>query len=98
MSTVDLKNARNDYYLHRLNAVRDPKVLCSELRCLGLMKSNLPSSLQFFQADVLNEYYVSVSSASPTCTYDDSDSIVARPGGLAGKRSFEFDLIDVETV
>ena len=35
--TADLRSARSEYQLNRVIAVRDPKLLWRELRCLGLV-------------------------------------------------------------
>lgn len=69
--TIDLRKARNDYQLNRLNAINNNNMMWKELRNLGLIKPSLPSPLHFFRPEELNEFYASVANKTPQCTLED---------------------------
>ena len=98
--TRDMRGARLSYWLSRLNDVHGPNLLWGQLRNLGLVKSSLPSSLQFFGAEELNAFHVSVSSSCPPCTYDDPALILNTDLSLTNlsRPLFEFGAISAAMV
>lgn len=68
--TADIKRAKNEYHMQKLESISDPRVMWRELMCLGLVKSNLNSPLHFFSAEELNSHYVAVSNSDEELSLD----------------------------
>ena len=72
----ELTNAKNNFYLERINDISDPNKVWIELASLGLVKSSYSSPLHFFCPDDLNKFYSAVSSKLPPCTVEGYRSAV----------------------
>ena len=64
---IDLRRAQSDHCLERLRGLRDLGRLWRELASLSLLRPSCISPLNFFTADELNSFFVSVSCASSAC-------------------------------
>lgn len=68
--TIDLRQAKEEYYAMKLSSINDTSRMWRELANLGITKSSLTSPLQFFTSDELNSYYASIVGADPPLSRD----------------------------
>ena len=96
MLVIDLRRAQSDHCLERLRGLRDLGKLWRELASLGLVRPSCMSPLNFFTADELNSFFVSVSCASSGCLA--ADLATALNFTLPSRPIFMFSNVSTEHV
>ena len=93
---IDLRGAQSDHCLEKLRDLRDLVKLWRELASLGLARLSCMSPLNFFTADELNSFFVSVSCAFSACSAADLATALNFP--LPSRPTFMFSNVSSEHV
>ena len=93
---IDLRRAQSHHCLERLRGLRDLVKLWRELASLGLVRPSCMSPLNFFTADELIPFFVSVSCASSACLAADLATALDFP--LPSRPIFMFSNVSSEHV